>query len=286
MLTEKEYLIKIREGLPNTRQYRINQEISYTLEDFNYHNEIETDVSVTFVRNTLTGYVFGVKLLRQWQLKTEGLDRWDLDMAQLRKNLILETDLEGKIQQVQNIEDIKELWQDLRPTIAQKYADDEESKAVINSSIALLHSPGELEKVLQHSYLYHALLPGLYDQKFERGQEFTFKGARIIPNAIGTTSLPFITQTKLQDYDSITGACHVKIEGEIDQDLLDKDTITKLLRDLTDIYNLKTTVEGFHLEDYSFDRFHWVTASGQLTQYAIEGTLMYRNLCTVKLLND
>lgn len=286
MLTEKEYLIMISEGLPNTRQYRVNQEISYTLEDFNYHNEIETDVSITFVSKTLTGYVFDVKLLRQWQLKTDGLDRWDLDMAQLRKNLILETDLEVKIKQVQNIDEVKELWQDLKPTIAQKYADDEESKAVINSSVALMHTPGELEKVLQHSYLYHALLPGLYDQKFERDEEFTIKGSRIIPNAIGTTSLPFTTQIKLHDYDSISGECHVKIEGEIDQNLLDKETISRLLRDLTDIYNLKTTVEGFHLEDYTFDRFHWVTASAQLTQYAIEGTLMYRNLCTVKLLNE
>lgn len=286
MLTDMDYLITLREDLLHSRQYRIHQDIRYTLEDFEYHNGIETDVSLSLIRKTETGNVFAVKLLKQWQLKTDGLDRWDLDMARLRKNLVIETDLPGTIRQVVNIEEVKELWQELRPAIAKKYAGDEESRAVINASLALLHAPGELEKVLRSSYLYHALLPGLYQQKFNRENNFTLKGHRVIPNAIGTTSLPFNTEITLQHYDTITEECRVKIRGEIDQDTLEKDNISDMLRGLTDIYNLRTQLEGFHLEDYSFDRSHWITESAQLTQYAIEGTLMFRHLCTLKLLDN
>lgn len=286
MLTEKDYLITIREDLHNTRQYRISQEISYTLEDFQYHNEIETDLSLTLVSKTETGHVFEIGMLKQWQLKTDGLDRWDKDMAPLRKNLQIETDLSGTMRQVLNIEEVKDLWQELRPAVAEKYAGDEESKTVINASVALLYAPGELEKVLQSSYLYHAVLPGLYHQKFDRQNDFTLKGSRVVPNAIGTASLPFNTQIKLQQYDPFTEECQLKISGQIDQDALDKDNISALLRGLTDIYNLKTEVQGFHMEDYSFDRFHWIKESAQLTQYAIEGSLMFRNLCTLKLLNN
>ncbi|HEY0175518.1 MAG TPA: hypothetical protein VGC08_04005 [Pedobacter sp.] len=286
MLQENEYTIALKEDLANTRQYRVNQDISYSLEDFEYHNEIEADVSVTLEKRAVEGYVFTIKLLRQWQLKTDGLDRWDLDMAQLRKNLVVETDVSGQIQQVLNIEEIKALWQNLKPAISSKYGHDEESKTVINSGVELLHTPGELERVLQTSYLYHGLLPGLYHQPFNRDNDFSVKGSRVIPNSIGTAALTFNTVAKLHDYDSFTGACRVKIDGELDQESLDKEKITALLRGLTDIYNLNTHVEGFHLEDYSFDRHHWITESAQLTQYAIEGTLMYRNLCTVKPLED
>jgi hypothetical protein len=286
MLQENEYVIAIKEDLVNTRQYRINQELSYSLEDFTYHNEIETDVSVTLEQKAEGGLIFTVKLLRQWQLKTDGLDRWDLDMAQLRKNLLIETDLSGKVKQVLNIDAVRALWQDLKPGLSAKYGDDEEGKAVINAGIALLYEHGELERVLQTSYLYHGLLPGLYHQEFKRDHDFTIHGSRTIPNAIGTAALTFDTVTKLHEYDHITGVCRVKTEGEVDQKSLDKEGIAKLLRGLTDIYNLNTHVEGFHLEDYSFDRHHWITESAQLTQYAIEGTLMYRNLCTVKPLED
>jgi hypothetical protein len=286
MLQENEYTIALKEDLVNSRRYRINQDISYSLEDFEYHNEIETDVSVTLEKKTVEGYVFTIKLLRQWQLKTDGLDRWDLDMAQLRKNLVIETDISGQILHVLNIEEIKALWQDLKPAISSKYGKDEEDKTVINTSVALLHTPGELERVLQTSYLYHGLLPGLYHQQFSRDDDFSIFGSRIIPNSIGTAALTFKTVTKLHEYDHITGVCRVKIDGELDQESLDKESIATLLRGLTDIYNLNTHVDGFHLEDYSFDRYHWITESAQLTQYAVEGTLMYRNLCTVKPLED
>lgn len=286
MLQENEYIIALKEDLVNNRQYRINQDISYSLEDFEYHNEIETDVSVTLEKRAVEGYVFTIKLLRQWQLKTDGLDRWDLDMAQLRKNLVVETDVSGRILHVLNIEAVKALWQDLKPSISKKYGSDEDGKTVINSGVALLHTPGELERVLQTSYLYHGLLPGLYHHSFSRDNDFSILGSRIIPNSIGTAALTFNTVAKLHDYDSLTGACRVKNDGELDQESLDKEGIATLLRGLTDIYNLNTRVEGFHLEDYSFDRHHWITESAQLTQYAVEGTLMYRNLCTVKPLED
>lgn len=286
MLQENEYTIALKEDLVNSRRYRINQDISYSLEDFDYHNEIETDVSVTLEKKTVEGYVFTIKLLRQWQLKTDGLDRWDLDMARLRKNLVVEADVTGQILQVLNIEEIKALWQNLKPAISSKYGSDEEGKTVINSGVALLHTPGELERVLQTSYLYHGLLPGLYHHPFSQNTDFSIFGSRIIPNSIGTAALTFNTVAKLHDYDPLTGVCRVKIDGELDQESLDKEKITALLRGLTDIYNLNTHVEGFHLEDYSFDRHHWITESAQLTQYAIEGTLIYRNLCTVKPLED
>ncbi|QNK64797.1 hypothetical protein H7F33_10095 [Pedobacter sp. PAMC26386] len=285
ILQEKEYQLDICTGLQNSRKYRITQDITYTLDTFHYHNEIETDVLLTLEKTAEKGFVFTVKLLRQWQLKTDGSDRWDLELATLRKNIVVETDATGKIIRVLNMDKIRELWQQIKPGLAEKYKNDEESKTVINTSVNLLYTKGELEKVLQSSYLYHALLPGLYHEIFDQSHEYSTKGCREIPNAVGEFALPFRTEKKLKAYDKFTRQCSINIAGEIDQKGLDKDGIAELLQRLTGIYNLNTHIEGFHLEDYSFDGDHWITESAQLTQYGIEGTLMYRNLCTALPLN-
>jgi hypothetical protein len=286
MLSEQEYIIDIDSSSSTTRHYRINQDISYTLESFNYHNEIETDVLMTLEQKSDQGNIFSVKLLRQYQLKTDGLDRWNMDMLPLRKNILIETNSSGKIKEVLNLAAIKAQWMEIMPAMAKKYANDADSKTVINEAVALLYTPGAIENVLQASYLYYGLLPGLYQQGFTKENNYAFNSKRIIANAIGANSIPFKTVARLNAYNNITNECQVKVEGEIDGDLLDKDSIAELMRNLTDVYNLNTHLIGFHMEDYLFDSQHWITESAQLTQYAMEGILMYRNLCTIKPLNQ
>lgn len=286
MLIEKEYIVDVKLDKPLTRSYRISQETTYTLESFTYHNQIETDLLMTLDRKTESGHVFTIQLLRQWQLKKDGTEPLDLDMAQLRKKLIIETDRNGSILHVLNLSDIKKLWIEIKPSIAEKYDKDLQSKAIINSSIAFLYTDGELERILRTSYLYHGLLPGLYAENFKKESDYAIDGYRNITNAIGAIALPFKTVAKLADYDAQTGNCTIKIEGEIDQENLDKDGVAKLLRKMTDVYNLNTRLDGFHLESYIFDQDHLISESSQLTQYAIEGTLMYRTVCTILPLNN
>ena len=285
MLLENNYLLDVNLQWPLTRSYRVVQETTYTLESFTYHNQIETDLLVTVDQNTASGNIFTIQLLRQWQLKKDGTAPIDLDMAGLRKKLVIQTDSTGSISRVLNLEEIRKLWLELRPSIAKKYENDVQAKAIINKAIEFLYAEGELERILKTSYLYHGLLPGLYGDVFKKENNYRVIGERNIANAIGQIAIPFKTVATLDDFNNETGACTIKIDAEIDQEKLDKDGVAKLLRRMTDVYNLNTHIDGFHLESYNFDNHHLITESSQLTQFAIEGTLMYRTVCTILPLN-
>ena len=285
MLLENNYVLDVKLQGTLTRSYRVVQETTYTLASFTYHNQIETDLLVTVDQKTASGNICTIQLLRQWQLKKDGTAPIDLDMALLRKKMVIETDSSGSISRVLNLAEIRNLWLELRPSIAKKYENDVQGKAIINKAIEFLYAEGELERILKTSYLYHGLLPGLYSDAFKRENNYRVTGERNIANTIGQIAIPFKTIATLDDYDNITGACTIKIDAEIDQQKLDKDGVAKLLRRMTDVYNLNTQIDGFHLESYSFDNNHWIAESSQLTQFAIEGTLMYRTVCTIVPLN-
>ncbi|MFD2287257.1 hypothetical protein GJU39_13640 [Pedobacter petrophilus] len=267
-----------------SRLYQIEQQISYTVEGYQYHNEIKTEVRIKVEQKTALNDVFSIQLLKQWQLKNDGADAVDLSMAELRKKLLIETDLQGKIKQVTNLPEIKDHWLEIRPAIAKKYAGDESAKELINDAIVLLYTDGGLNSAIQSSYLYHAILPGLLEQNFSKEGGYTFNSHREIPNALGQTALPFKIKVSLADYDEVQNSCLIKIDGEIDRDNFDQDSVTEMFSELLDEYNLNAHVDGFHLESHEYGSDGMPLQSSQLTQYAIEGVLMYRNSCILTLL--
>jgi len=286
MLYKDNYPINfgLKEGA--SKVYQIEQQMSYTVEDYQYHNEIKTAVEVTVARKTALSYVFSIQLLNQWQLKNDGADAVDLSLAELRKKLLIETNLQGKIQQVINLPEIKDHWLEIRPAIAKKYADQEQLKEMINDAVLLLYTDGRLNSAIQSSYLYYAILPGLLEQNFNKNDNYIFNGNRLIPHAIGKTAIPFKTKVSLTDYNEEQRSCTIKIAGEIDRENFDQDGVTEMFSELLDVYNLDAYVEGFHLENYTYGNDGMPMQSSQLTQYAIEGVLMYRNLCILTPLND
>nr|WP_315419399.1 hypothetical protein [uncultured Pedobacter sp.] len=286
MLYKETYPINfgLKEGISAT--YRIEQQISYTVDNYEYYNEIKTDVQLALEKKTETNNLFSIQILKQLQLKNDGKDAVDLSMSRLRKKLIIETDIQGKMLQVTNLPQIKDEWLKIRPELAKKYADNAQSKELINEAILLLYSDDGLSRAIRSSYLYHALLPGLVEINFSKSNNYSFSGHREIPNAFGPTGLPFKTTVTLADYDEELNSCTIKIDGEIDRENFDKDSVTEMFSQLLDIYNLDGHVEGFHLESYTYDRNSLPVQSSQLTQYAIEGVLMYRSSCILTPLND
>lgn len=286
MLHKETYPINfgLKEG--SAKVYRIEQQISYTVEDYQYHNEIKTDVRLVVEKRTDINYIFSVQMLKEWQLKNDGTDAVDLSLAKLRKHLCIQTDLNGNMLQVTNLSEVKAEWLKTRPEITKKYADNEQHKELINAAILLLYTDGGLSGAIQSSYLYRAILPGLLAQNFNKNSNYTLNSNRQIPNAIGETSIPFKTKISLADYNEEQNTCTIKIDGEIDRDNFDQDGVTEMFRQLLDVYNLNAHVEGFHLESYEYNGDSLPIMSAQLTQYAIEGVLMYRNSCTLTPLND
>ena len=286
MLNEDNYPINFGLTEGTSKAYQIEQQISYTVDDYQYHNEIKTEVRVTVEQKTPLNYVFSIQLLNQWQLKNDGVDAVDMSMAELRKKLLIETDLQGKIQQVVNLSEIKDHWLEIRPAIARKYANHGQLKEMINDAVLLLYTDGGLNRAIQSSYLYQAILPGLLEQNFSKERQYAFNGHREIPNAIGQTALPFKTKVSLADCDEVQHSCTIKIEGEIDRDNFDQDSVTEMFSELLEVYNLNAHVEGFHLESYEYGSDGMPLQSSQLTQYAIESVLMYRNSCILIPLNN
>ncbi|KQM77868.1 hypothetical protein ASE74_15830 [Pedobacter sp. Leaf216] len=286
MLHKETYPINFGLKAGTSATYQIEQQISYTVDGYGYHNEIKTEVQLSVEKKSDTNNLFSIRILKQWQLKNNGTDEVDLSMAQLRKELKIETDIQGNIQQVTNLAQIKEEWLKIRPGLAKKYANDAKNKELINGAVLTLYTDDGLKKAVRSSYLYHALLPGLLRQRFSKSNNYSVGGYREIRNAFGNTSLPFKTTVTLADYNGELDSCTIKIDGEIDRENFDQNSVTEMFSHLLDIYNLDGRVDGFHLESYEYDKNSLPVQSSQLTQYAIEGVLMYRSSCILTPLNN
>jgi hypothetical protein len=267
-------------SFPATAEYTVTVETTSLLGNLAYVNTRRTSYRKQPLQQTAQGWLYALTTLNFEQTQTNGLAQLDADTAQLRQELLIETDAQGGLLRVGNKAELRSKWQDLQPELLRKYqGSDEITPAMIEGIGFVLNGDGYLEDVLRRGYEYSTLFPALYDQHF--GSQPQPSRPRTFARFFGDLDLP--VRTTARQKEPVPADVHVGLvlEGRVNQEEYSSEELGHALRTMTDVYNLDTTLRMEHVESYEFDNQHELRNAAQFTIYGVEGVFMTKNLCTL-----
>ena len=265
---------------PTTQEYTVTVEVASVLGNLAYVNTRRTRFRKQPLHPTPQGWCYAVTVLDFEQSEGRGLAQLDADTASLRRELLVETDAAGGLLRIGNKAELQRQWTELQPQLLHKYRHSEEiSPAMVTGIGLVLNGDGYLEDVLRRGYEYGILFPALY------GPHYTAQPvpgrSRTIARFLGDLDLPLQTTTRRQEPVPADVHLGLLVEGQLDAANYPADAAQQVLRNMTDRFNLDTTLRVQHLESYEFDHNAELQHAAQFTVYGVEGVFMNKTMCNL-----
>ncbi|HEX8504094.1 MAG TPA: hypothetical protein VF630_01905 [Hymenobacter sp.] len=248
-----------------------------------YENTAETVFEKIPLSTGGGGRVFRLGIRSFQQTNTGGLNQLDEDMVKLKEELVVETDEAGRLHRVLNKSQLKQKFQELRPSLLRKYTNANVpfiTPAIINNLGQVLEGDGYLEDVLNTSPEYALLFPGLYGRAYTATPEPL--GPRLIPRILGNVDLPLLLAASRPESVPEDVAYGVYLTGRIDETEFRADDLQQALRTVTDQFDLEVTLKAQHQESYEFDNRRELLYGARLTDYRVAGVFSTQVVSTLK----
>ena len=194
------------------------------------------------------------------------------DLNQVSNSLIIQTDIYGRLDRIENKAELLQTWRRLKPTVVEKYRQ-YYPPAFFEAFEQNLRTEGVFEKTLRHKGLHGVLLAGLYGYGYV--PEVPVVGTRVIEQFFNNIDLPL--KTSLEPVaDSPSGTLTLHLTGALHQAALRQDDLRRLLRSMAGNPLLKVSMQANCQE-----RYELATATGALVraeqQLQAEIPGIYRN---------
>ena len=174
------------------------------------------------------------------------IHEWAADMEWFQSPVQIITDLEGKFIGINNFNIIAGRWQqDFRQKIARKYRQHDGIEVMLAETDKLLQDPKRfLQSFMGYSHFR------CFFQPFYREREVNESSSLVLKDFFGTIDLPLVIYTHTeQQGNTVT----ITNEAEVDEDRFDRPVLVRMLKDLTNTYNLKVDLQTEMEEIYKFE---------------------------------
>ena len=246
-----------------------------------YENTAETVFEKTLLETRAEGQVFRLLIRSFQQTNTGGLNRLDDDMTKLKQEMVVETDVHGRLHRILNKSQLKDKFQELRPEMLLSYADAPFiTPTIINNLGLILEGDGYLEDVLNSAPEYRLLFPGLYGRAYAATPAPL--GPRLVPRILANVDLPLLLAAARTETVPADVAYGVYVTGQIDQAEFRADELQQAIRTITDQFDLEVMLRARHQESYEFDSQHELLYGAQLTDYGVAGVFSTQVVSTLK----
>lgn len=267
-------------ALPSAQYCTLTVQTTSLLGNLLYENTHTSRLHKQPLGKSATGWRYAVSVLDFQQTEPHGLAQLDADTAELRRELLLETDETGQLSRVTNKAALRQHWDELHPRLLRKYRhSDQITPAMIDGIGQVLHGDGYLEDVLRRGYEYGTLFPAFYGREY--GPEPTPGQPRTVARFLGNLDLPLLTTVKQQTQVPADVSYGLIVEGHLDTENYPAEAARQALRTLTDQYDLDTSLRVQHLESYEFDAQQELCNGAQFTVYGVEGVFFTKTVCTL-----
>ena len=190
--------------------------------------------------------LFGYTLLDQTMEGNALIHQWAEDMEWVQSPLFFLTDLHGKFAGMQGLQQIKERWdEEYRYKLAKKHKDLPALKELLEETDALLNDKKRLvQNFIGYSH-YRAFFQPIYN--IDAGSSTS---NYTINNFFGKASLPLIVD---QETRADLHQMFISNSGVLDRKNFDAKFFNRMLKDLTNTYNLKIDLSAELQENYTVD---------------------------------
>lgn len=224
---------------------------------------------------TKHGMFYQLNVLNRKQSNTEGIRAIEQDLFFLQKKLIIQTDAEGNILKIDNLPEIKALWEKSKRDFRKRHKKLEDIDALIRVTDELLENNEEFTNNIKESDIATLLFPPIYSKIIN--EEATYEQQKDFSDFFGEVTLPLKLKTTFKQRKKL----NVLRKGIIDEERFDDQKVTNFFRTLADNYQLGVKVIADYLETYDLDEEHWITHAGQMMTVKIQGLFYYEQLVRV-----
>ncbi|MBO2013009.1 hypothetical protein [Hymenobacter negativus] len=194
------------------------------------------------------------------------------DLNQVSNSLIIQTDVYGRLERIENKDEMLQTWQRLKSEIVEKYQK-QCPPAFFEAFERNLRLENVFEKTLRNKGLHGLLLAGLYGYGYV--PDAPVKGTRVLEQFINNIDLPLRTTTTIAPTPNPT-QLSIAVEGSLHQSALREDDLRRLFRTMADNPVLKVSLTATSQERYDLDAATgWVRQAEQRLQAEVPG--IYQN---------
>jgi len=179
------------------------------------------------------------------------------DLNQVSNSLVVQTDVYGRLERIENKATMLATWQHLRKDVVKKYRQ-YYPEAFFDAFGHNLTVEGVFEKTLRHKGVHGVLLAGLYGYGYT--PDAPVRGTRVLEQFINQVSLPLQTTTTVAA-DAAPGQLKLAVAGALHHAALQEDDLRRLFRAMADNPLLKVQLQATCQEQYRLE-----AASGWLVQ--------------------
>lgn len=179
------------------------------------------------------------------------------DLNQVSNSLVVQTDVYGRLERIENKAAMLKTWQHLRKDVVKKYRQ-YYPEAFFDAFGHNLAVEGMFEKTLRHKGVHGVLLAGLYGYGY--APDAPVRGTRVLEQFINQVSLPLQTTTTVAA-DAAPGQLRLAVAGALHHAALQEDDLRRLFRAMADNPLLKVQLQATCQEQYQIE-----AATGWLVQ--------------------
>ncbi|OON69095.1 hypothetical protein [Hymenobacter sp. CRA2] len=189
------------------------------------------------------------------------------DLNQVSNTLVVQTDLYGRLERIENKPDMLRTWQRIKPDVVRKYRD-YFPKTFFESFEQNLRAEGVFEKTLRHKGLHGVLLSGLYGYGY--APDAPVPGTRVLEQFINQVSLPLQTSTRAAE-PATPGHLALEVEGGLHEAAFRDDDLRRLFRTMADNPLLRVDMQATCQERYELDAAGWLVTARQQLRAEVPG---------------
>lgn len=208
---------------------------------------------LTIVNSSANEITFQYKLLNQRMQGRSLLHKWIAFIEKFQEDMYFTTDKTGAIIDIQKVDSLIEKWENNYKYAAKKLFKKKDSAScnlMINKISSLLNNKQSFIDSFKGYNVYRFFFQGHYQyHKTEKKVSLN--------NFFGKIDLPLIFTSSIERTESLD-FYEIKKRGKIDRNNLNRNAFSRMLKDLTGIYNIDATIALEAEEKYIFNQSGWL----------------------------
>ncbi|WP_157530394.1 hypothetical protein [Hymenobacter norwichensis] len=194
------------------------------------------------------------------------------DLNQVSNKLVIQTDIYGRLERIENKDEMLRTWQRIRSEVIKKY-EKYYPKAFFDAFEQSLQTEGLFEKTIRNKGLHGVLLPGIYGYGY--APDAPVPGTRVLEQFINHVNLPLQTTTTAVER-QLPNQLALEVTGGLHQEALQEDDLRRLFRTMADNPLLKVSMQANCQERYTLDETTgWLLQAEQRLKAEVPG--IYHN---------
>jgi len=240
-------------------------------------------VELSLIETTESTLVFRYKLHHQVMEGSAMIHTWSADMEELQSDLVIITDLNGNCKDIDHFEKLSQKWEGgFLDEISPKYMDYKEVLQVMAEETSKLL--GNKEQFLKTFVGYSTWR--FFFQDWYRIHPTEEDKPLNLTQYFGKVDLPLNIHSVTEKETENGSPVVIKNTAVLDKERFDRKTFARMLKDLTNVYNIDASLEVDMEERYEFAEDGWLNEAEMFLQTAVSHWYSISSAHQIKRLSE